>query len=535
MRVASRRTGVRPPALDVSVAFAGDRKALAARTVRRIVHYVLKRERVAGAEITVTFLSTNRMRALNRRTFGRDRTTDVIAFPTPHPDCLVGDVYVCPATARRSAHRPRSSGRTGPGGLGHVACARAVRDGVTRESAVNPGALEFVSVLIALMTTTWAGLLALAEESPHVSRALGDNLKEGHESARLYRTVHVGRISLLFIAGVAAAGAVVWWDRAWLPRVGAAAVAGGFLYMLAEALPRAVGALAPDVSAAAASVAARSAVPFRPLLGLVNIVERLAHRVPAGFGRDDQPVGSVERDLLLGVFSLSDTTVAEVMTPRLDIVAVDSDAEWSEAVDIVRRGDHARLPVYRETLDGISGILYAKDLVAAVAGVTPPPGRWQDLVRPVQFVPESKSLTAQLRDFQRGPAHLAVVVDEFGGTSGLVTLEDTLEEVVGEIHDEYDAHEEPAVEREGDHRFWVDGSLNLDELSALLGTAIDIEDVSTVGGFVYAELGHVPRPGEEFRFGSFRIVVEQVVRRRIRRVYFERLDVQVGAEEVEEE
>jgi CBS domain containing-hemolysin-like protein len=157
-------------------------------------------------------------------------------------------------------------------------------------------------------------------------------------------------------------------------------------------------------------------------------------------------------------------------------------------------------------------------------GAAAPPERWQELIRPVPFVPESKSLAAQLRDFQRGAGHLAIVVDEFGGTSGLVTLEDVLEEIVGEIHDEYDVNEEPEIEREGSDRFWVNGRVTLDDLSATLGTSLVRDEVSTVGGLIYAELGRVPRPGEELRVAGFRLVVEQVVRRRIHRVYFERLE-----------
>jgi CBS domain containing-hemolysin-like protein len=125
------------------------------------------------------------------------------------------------------------------------------------------------------------------------------------------------------------------------------------------------------------------------------------------------------------------------------------------------------------------------------------------------------------------------VVDEFGGTSGLLTLEDVLEEVVGEIHGEYDREEEPPVTSEGDDRFWVDGTVSLDTLSDALHTDIDHEEVTTVGGLIYSELGRVPRPGEELRVGEFRVVVEQVVRRRIRRVYFERRAE--GAEAVREE
>jgi CBS domain containing-hemolysin-like protein len=180
--------------------------------------------------------------------------------------------------------------------------------------------------------------------------------------------------------------------------------------------------------------------------------------------------------------------------------------------------------VYHETLDNIVGVLHAKDLVPSVGGLKPESEQWQDLVRPADFVPESKTLAAQLRDFQRGPSHLAIVVDEFGGTSGLMTLEDILEEIVGEIRDERDVDEKPAIERDGDQRFWVDGNVSLDELSGLLGMVFDREDVSTVGGLIYSELGRVPAAGEQMVIGDYRVVVEQVQRRRVRRVYFERLE-----------
>jgi CBS domain containing-hemolysin-like protein len=143
-------------------------------------------------------------------------------------------------------------------------------------------------------------------------------------------------------------------------------------------------------------------------------------------------------------------------------------------------------------------------------------------------------LTSQLRDFQQVRSGLAVVVDEFGGTSGLITLEDVLEEIVGEIHGEYETDVEPIVEKEGEDRFWVDGRLPLDDLSELLGDVLEREEVTTVGGLVYSELGRVPRPGEEFRIEGFRVVVEQVVKRRVRRVYFERLTESAPADSDEE-
>ena len=367
------------------------------------------------------------------------------------------------------------------------------------------------------------GVLALAEESPKVGRALVDPSSPEPDENKRYRIIHVSRLSLLVVAGAAGAEAIGWWERAPLEGLGVVLIAGGFLFMIAEALPRAVGTLAPDVAAAAVPKAARSAALFRPLLAVVTAVERAVRAILPTYRGEGMGLFSAQRDLLLGVFSLSDTTVAEIMTPRLDVVALDHRADWREVVELVRREEHARIPVYTDTLDHVTGCLYAKDLVPAVAGVSAVPGRWQALVRPVQFVPESKALAMQLRDFQRGASHIAVVVDEFGGTSGVVTLEDILEEVVGEIHDEHDPEEPPDIEREGPDKFWIAGRVTIDELSALLETNLEQEEVSTVGGLVYSELGRVPDPGDEFRLGEFRVVVEQVVRRRVRRVYFERL------------
>jgi CBS domain containing-hemolysin-like protein len=227
--------------------------------------------------------------------------------------------------------------------------------------------------------------------------------------------------------------------------------------------------------------------------------------------------------MLHGVFTLGETTVVEVMTPRIDVVAIESSAKWVEVVDMLGRSEHARILVYTEDLDNVDGVLFAKDLTPAVAGVTESPDDWRQFVRPALFVPESKVLTAQLRDFQQVRSGIAVVVDEFGGTSGLITLEDVLEEIVGEIHGEYEVDVDPVIEKEGEDRFWVDGRLPLDDLSELLGEIIERAEVSTVGGLVYSELGRVPRPGEEFRIEGFRVVVEHIVKRRIRRVYFERM------------
>lgn len=382
--------------------------------------------------------------------------------------------------------------------------------------------LALLAQVAAVAAAVWAGVLALVEQSPTISRTVEE--EQGQEAAVLpvYRALHVSRLALMIVAGIAAARAVSWWDR---PRPfgwGAAAVAIAFLYVVADALPRMIGVLVPELATAVAPIGRRSLSAFRPLLALVARAERAVVRL---FPRatPHAVLGPAQRDILLGVFALQDTTVADIMTPRLDIVAVDVSLGWTELVERVRRAGHARLPVVSGTLDNVVGVLRARDLVPAVTGVAAQPAQWQDLIKPVQFVPESKTLDAQLRDFQRAPGDLAIVVDEFGGTSGLVTREDVLEEVVGEIHDEYDTDEPPAVERDAEGRLRVDGRLTLDALSEVLGTPIAHEDISTVGGLIYAELGHVPTAGETVTIGEYRVVVEQVVRRRIRRVCIERL------------
>lgn len=377
--------------------------------------------------------------------------------------------------------------------------------------------------LVALVLTggavAWSGLLVLAEEAPTVPRAERAGL---HAPSRwpLGRALGVARLALTVFAAFGAATAVEWWARPTVEMIATLIIAIAVVFAFADGIPRATGALFPGLASLTVPLARRSLVVFQPLLGLLATIEsRVRSNLP-----DVAPpsIGAEERDLLSGVLSLRETSVADVMTPRLDMVAIDATASWRDAIDVVQRGEHARVPVFEGDVDSIVGILYAKDVAPAVAGVEDPPRRWQSLLRPPQFVPESKPCAAQLRDFQRGGGHLAIVVDEFGGTSGLIALEDILEEVVGEIRGEYDADEEAPIRREGSDKFWVDGTVTLEALSEALETPFEREEANTVGGLVYSELGRVPRPGEELEVGDFRVVVEKVIQRRIIRVYFER-------------
>jgi CBS domain containing-hemolysin-like protein len=233
-------------------------------------------------------------------------------------------------------------------------------------------------------------------------------------------------------------------------------------------------------------------------------------------------VSKEQKTLLGGVFALKDTTVGEIMVPRVEMYAIDRDVPWAEAVARVRSSEHSRLPVYAETVDNVIGVLYAKDLMPAVVADQEPEPSWTQLVRPAAFIPSTKSADAQLRDFQSSGTHMAIVVDEFGGTAGLVTIEDVLEEIVGEIRDEYDVEEAP-IEQEDGKRFWVSARLTLDELTEITGTDFTREGVSTVGGLVYELLGRVPKAGERLSVRGYELVVERVVRRRIQRLYLEKL------------
>jgi CBS domain containing-hemolysin-like protein len=387
---------------------------------------------------------------------------------------------------------------------------------------MTAAALRTAALVFAVATTLWAGLLAIAQQAPTVARTMGEPPGAHKAKVPVYRAIHMARLGLLTISAAASSGVVAWWGRPFPSGVLELSVVVALLYLVAESIPRGLAALMPRIARSAALRVHWILFPFAPLFGLITTVETWMHRLLPVRKPVDR-FGPEYRDMLIGVFSLSDTTVEAEMTPRLDIVAVESTATWKEIVELIARSDHARIPVYQDDLDNIAGILYLKDLTPAITGAEEKPERWQDLIRPALFVPESKKLPAQLRDFQKGPSQIAIVVDEFGGTSGLITLEDVLEEIVGEIYGEYDLDEVPPIEREGEDRFWVEGSLALDDLSQLLGTEVECEDVTTVGGLVYSELGRVPYPGEELTIGGFRVVVEQVRRRRIKRVYFERI------------
>jgi len=226
-----------------------------------------------------------------------------------------------------------------------------------------------------------------------------------------------------------------------------------------------------------------------------------------------------EEQMISAVMSLSDSKLHEVMVPRIDIVAIDQEATFDEAVEVVLKEGHSRTPLYRESVDHIVGILYAKDLLRLIAAGGPRP-RLRDIMRPALFVPESQSVDDLLHELQRRKVHMAVVLDEYGGTAGLVTIEDLLEEIVGEIQDEFD-EEEPMKVEIGPGEVILDGRAAIDDLTELVEPALELEDdeeYDTLGGFVYHRIGRVPVVGDAVVIEPFVITVIKVSGRRVGKV-----------------
>ena len=227
-----------------------------------------------------------------------------------------------------------------------------------------------------------------------------------------------------------------------------------------------------------------------------------------------------EEQMINAVIELGDRRVHEVMVPRVAIAAVDSDATLEQAIDLVVDVGHSRIPVYHDTIDEIVGILYAKDLLPYLKPDAGPRPALRKLLRPPVLVPESMTVDDLLHEFQRRKVHIAVVLDEYGGTAGLVTIEDLLEEIVGEIQDEYDV-EEPMVVRLSDHEARVDGRADVDEILELFDLDLHLEDAEeydTVGGLVYHRIGGVPAPGDAIDVDGLRLTVETTDGRRVGKV-----------------
>jgi putative hemolysin len=389
--------------------------------------------------------------------------------------------------------------------------------------------------------------------------ASGSNRERTVQSLLDPRRSLVSALQLVQAIAIALAASLITYvimrQHGWGPVVTAVVVISGLFLFLGQAVPRALARTRPSATAGALLTLCRFvAMLVRPLSalsdGAADLLTRLfggehPDTVPAGsedelliITRDDHDDGVIEpeeRKMIDNVLRLEETTARDIMVPRVDIVAVAEDASSQDIVDVITEKGHSRLPVYRESVDEIVGILYAKDLLPFVIGSTRtlPIKR---LLRPVYVVPESKRLDDLLGELRRNRVHIAVVADEYGGTAGLVTIEDILEEIVGEIQDEYD-EELTLLESISDREIIVDGRLPIEEIEEALGTNLtgDDDPYGTAAGFVHWHLDRMPQEGDHFDAHGIRAEVLDVEGNRLRRLRLTRLtddDLPLASDEV---
>ncbi|MQC17635.1 MAG: HlyC/CorC family transporter [Chloroflexi bacterium] len=289
------------------------------------------------------------------------------------------------------------------------------------------------------------------------------------------------------------------------------------------------------------------AIPLRALgqRGTYDAMDPAEELVGALEAADEDATLIEERRMIRGVLEMSDQTVRELMTPRTDVTAVSTDATFGDVMRLVSRSGYSRIPLYEESLDRIVGVIYAKDLLAFVqnGNITP---NLQDIARPPYLVPETKRANELLADLRRDHVHLAIAVDEYGGTAGVITVEDLVEEIVGAIEDEYDTAAVDVTHVSEDEAI-VDASLTIDELNDIFGSQLHSEDFDTVGGLIITELGRLAVPGDEIVAPSpdgmdedevvLRFRVVSILGRRIKNVNVQRyvaveeaLDASAGAD-----
>lgn len=232
-----------------------------------------------------------------------------------------------------------------------------------------------------------------------------------------------------------------------------------------------------------------------------------------------------EQEIITSFVEFKSVLVGEVMTPRVDMIAVTDDLSFEELIKVITESGHSRIPVFKENLDNIIGIIYAKDLLSYLGNeetvVNEPPAK---LVRQVIYVPERKKINEMLHEFQEKKTHIAIVVDEYGGTAGLITLEDIIEEVVGEIWDEYD-EEEDSIQILSPNKFLVLGKVSVEDFNAKVGyDIIPISaDYETIGGLIFHQSGFIPKEGYNVEIGDLKLTVKEVLKKRIKRVEIEKI------------
>jgi len=388
--------------------------------------------------------------------------------------------------------------------------------------------LLFESFALALDRLSPIKIGGLLEEHPERARLLS-----GAGQVEIVRTTTKVLVQALLLAGLlTTVSALETFEvpRPWLIG-GACFVVGwmlteiGLIKRDAHRDPeRIVKSLLPLVTAASWLLLPIAFLIRRIFAGRASVAEKPAEateqevRAYIDVGRQEGILEKEEEKLLMSIVDFGDTRVREVMTPRTDIVWVDVAASLTVLFDLFVETKYSRIPVVRGSIDTVVGLVHVKDALEAVrSGAS---GTVASLMREAYFVPETKKVSELLREFQRRHLWMAIVVDEYGGVSGLVTVEDLLEEIVGEISDEHEDEREP-VSRAGDDAYSVSGKANIEVVRDLFGRGPEGEEFTTVGGFLTSRLGHIPKPGETHRESDLKFTVEEADRRRVHRVRVE--------------
>ena len=415
-------------------------------------------------------------------------------------------------------------------------------------------ALLFFSSILSAATAALvkARRQVLQELAEKGSRRARYALTLAEDSSRLLSAIHTADAVMHFLIAGLVSIVVVPWLASLFPQAPLAVVIVGYpvVMLLAALFTLVIGDLLPG--AVVRRDAARWAValvgllrPIYPILTVVAYVpvwlsEKLSAALSGGgapepplvteeeimtlvdAGEEEGTIQQVEKEMIYSVLQLDETLAREVMVPRVDVDAIETGTPLKEARDRISDSGHSRFPVYEGSLDHVVGLLYAKDLLEVWrTGKDDTP--LESIMRPAVFVPETKRVSDLLRELRAARVHIAIVVDEYGGTAGVVTIEDIVEEIVGEIVDEYDTDEEAPYQKIGEGHYIFDGRINLDDVNDLLDSELSDELGDTLAGYIYGHLGRLPEEGETLVAGRYRLEVLSTDDRRIRKVRATRL------------
>jgi CBS domain containing-hemolysin-like protein len=385
----------------------------------------------------------------------------------------------------------------------------------------------------------------------HVSRGrLQDELRRRGKEHRFVLLEHSDDMIMLTAVFRAALNisillmAILWFDpmsgpQPWLSMGWAFVVAGAIIAVMGVAIPLSFGRHAAEPLLARTLPLLRLLhVLFSPVLMVLHWFDPVIRRLVGVDEHENEEysqeiidavtegeksglVDETQKEMIEAVVEFPTTTVDQIMTPRTDVTGIEVARNIDQVKAIIAEAGHSRYPVYEGDLDHIVGVLYAKDLLSRVGLPDEEPFDLRTVVRPALFVPESKTVRDLLQEFQAKKVHLALVLDEYGGTAGLVSIEDIIEEIVGEIQDEYEPENraEPTIHQVDAGVAEVDARVHIDDLNDELNIALpEDEDYDTVGGFVFSTLGHIPEVGESFDFQNVRITVTDAAKNKVNRV-----------------